>query len=36
MTLELLDEGETHTFPLNDIRKNQAKMNFSTPFSQEI
>jgi hypothetical protein len=31
-----LDEGETHAFPLNDIRKNQAKMNFSTPFSQEI
>jgi hypothetical protein len=31
-----LDEGETHAFPLNDIRKNQAKMNFSTPFTQEI
>jgi hypothetical protein len=30
-----LDEGETHAFPLNDIRKNQAKMDFSTPFSQE-
>jgi hypothetical protein len=31
-----LDEGETHAFPLNDISKNQAKTNFSTPFSQEI
>jgi hypothetical protein len=30
------DEEETHAFPLNDIRKNQAKMDFSTPFSQEI
>ena len=30
-----LDEGETHAFPLNDVRNNQTKMNFSTPFSPE-
>jgi hypothetical protein len=28
-------DGETHTFPLNDVRNNQTKMNFSTPFSPE-